>query len=451
MRDKLTLLKKIALDIKSNGGRIFFVGGYVRDLLMGITPKDIDTETYGLTIEKLESILKKYGKVSSIGKSYGILLLKDMDFSIPRIETNTGTSHKDFSVTTHPYLSFSQACRRRDFTINSILMDVLTNELIDPYIGRNHINDKILKHIDEETFTEDPLRVYRGVQFASRFNFEIDRSTQLLCKSMDLSTLPKERIFEEFKKFLLKSKKPSISISYMRTLNMLNYYPELKNLIGCVQDKVHHPEGDVYDHTLLVLDKAASFRHMSKDPLVFMLSALCHDLGKPITTKSIGGRITAHNHHKEGVYITLNFLKRLTNDKKLIDKVCILVKNHMKPFQFYQAKDMITDKAFRKLAIELEPVGGINELLLLSRADHTCRNTNEKESEYEYLINFFNKKISSMKLDNKFLPLITGKDLMNLGLKPSKVFSIILKEAIDMQLEGLDKSTIINHIKSTYC
>ncbi|WP_176461789.1 CCA tRNA nucleotidyltransferase [Anaeromicrobium sediminis] len=450
MKDKLNLLKHISHDIRESGGRIFFVGGYVRDYIMKKEPKDIDTETYGISLEKLYSILGKYGKVSQVGKSFGVLILKDVDFALPRKETKVSKGHKGFHIDTDPYLSYFQASTRRDFTMNAILMDVITNEIIDPHNGRAHIKEKIIKHINPSTFIEDPLRVYRAIQFASRFNFKIHKDTIDLCKKMDLSSLPSERIYEEFKKFLLFSDTPSISLKYMKEMNMLKYFPELKALVNCPQDKIHHPEGDVFNHTLLVLDKAASLKEGSSDPLTYMLGALCHDFGKPSTTEMVNGRIISHNHDREGVIPASTFLPRLTNEKKIIEKVCLLIKNHMKPFQFYQARDTISDKAFRKLSKELFPSGGINELLLLARADHTCRSTPDKEDEFSHIIDFFKNKINNMNLDKKFIPLVKGQDLINLGLKPSKEFSIILKRAESFQLEGFSKVEIISKLKSEF-
>lgn len=219
------------------------------------------------------------------------------------------------------------------------------------------------------------------------------------CKSIDLSNLPKEKIFEEFKKILLQYNKPSIEFESMRKTNMLKSFPELKSLLDCPQDIRHHPEGSVWNHTMMVLDVAATLRSQSKHPLIFMLAALCHDLGKPLVTKELPHKIISYNHEKRGVEPTISFLSRLTDDTEIIQNVSTLVKEHMQPFLFYRSKDKISEKAFRKLAKRLQQAGGIHELLLLSEADRRGRAIDEDKKDFDTIRNFFTKKVSTLNLN----------------------------------------------------
>lgn len=174
--NKLELVKKIALDVKNKGGKVYFVGGFVRDKLLGIESKDIDVEVFNISQEQLKDILSKYGDVDEIGKSFGILMLKgiDIDFAMPRTERKTSNGHNGFDIFINPYLSLEEASKRRDFTINSLMEDVLTGEIIDLWNGKKDLNSKVIRHIHDDSFIEDPLRVFRACQFASRFNFNID-------------------------------------------------------------------------------------------------------------------------------------------------------------------------------------------------------------------------------------------------------------------------------------
>ena len=254
---ELLLVKKIALDIKQQGGKMYFVGGFVRDKLLGVENKDIDVEVFGITPSQLKGILSKYGEVDEVGASFGILMIKgiDIDFAMPRTERKTSDGHKGFEITVNPFLSLEEATKRRDFTINAFMQDVLTGEIIDLWNGKKDLNSKTIKHIDDHTFIEDPLRVLRACQFASRFNFSIDTKTLELCKTVDITSLAKERIFEELKKALLKSNKPSIFFKYLYEINKLDYFfKEVELLKDVPQPKVHHPEGDVWNHTLMVVD-----------------------------------------------------------------------------------------------------------------------------------------------------------------------------------------------------
>ena len=259
----LAMAKKIAERISENGGDAYFVGGYVRDKLRGVENKDIDIEVYGITPETLEKILDSLGTRKEIGKSFGVYKLChfNIDIAMPRKETATGRGHRDFKIDVDPFIGTKKAASRRDFTVNAIMQNILTEEIIDRFGGMKDLEAGILRHVNDDAFGEDPLRVLRGAQFASRFGFEIAEDTYMLCRNIDLASLSSERVFDEMKKALLKASKPSVFFDELRKMNHLSeWFSELEMLIGVPQHTLHHQEGDVWNHTMMVLDEAAKRR-----------------------------------------------------------------------------------------------------------------------------------------------------------------------------------------------
>lgn len=440
------MIKKIAREIKRYGGETYFVGGCVRDDILGKAQKDIDVEVYNIEPGKLIDILSGVGEVDIFGKSFGILKVKglDVDFSMPRKERATGSKHTDFEVTIDPYLSIKEASRRRDFTMNAILQDVLTKEVTDPFNGVRDIRDKTIRHIDDKTFQEDPLRAYRAVQFAGRLGFNISPETISLCRDMDLSHLPRERIFKEILKLLLESDSPSIGFEYMKQMSILEkYFPLLAELEKTHQSPKHHPEGNVWNHTMLVIDEAARIKHKSDYPDSFMIAALLHDIGKPSTTEERDGAIIAHGHAKVGANLSIDFLEELTDNKRILSQVESLVKNHMRPMAL--SRSDARNSAYRKFAASCNA----KEVLLLFEADFKGRGgSQDYDKEFEEANSFLEAKFKklSIKKEEKIKPLIMGRDLIKLGLTPGKDFGEILNNAFDMQLEGYSKEEILEKI-----
>ncbi len=279
---------------RSISGRAMLVGGCVRDELMGVEPKDWDVEVYGIAPEKLREILDSIGQVNVVGEAFTVYKLgNDLDVSLPRRERKVGQGHRGFVVEGDPDMSFEEACSRRDFTTNAILKDALTGEIIDPFNGRADIEKKVLRHVSSDTFAEDSLRVLRAAQFAARFEFDIAAETVELCKAIDVTDLPKERIWGELEKLLLKAQKPSIGLKWLYDFGVVNQiFPELQSLVGVPQEAEWHPEGDVDVHTLMVVDEA---RKLIDDlpyerQVAVMIGALAHDFGKPPTTEFVDGR-----------------------------------------------------------------------------------------------------------------------------------------------------------------
>jgi len=451
------ILQTILKDLQTIGAKPIVVGGCVRDTLLGIECKDFDIEIFLVdSLELIEKTLSKHGSVKQVGKSFGVLILNvdgyDFDFAIARTEKKIGNSHQDFEVTTNANLTYEEASLRRDFTINSIGYDYFEEKLLDPHNGLEDLKNKTLKHIKDETFVEDPLRVYRAVQFCARFDFILDNKTFDLCKSMvandELKYLANERVYEEFKKLFLKSNKPSIGLELMKELDVLRYFPELKALIGCIQDEEYHPEGDVWIHTLMTVDELARIikeQNIEDEyrKLYLFYGILCHDLGKPFCTQTTDeGRVTSHKHEALGVEPTISFLSRLTNEKKFIDIVCTLVKNHLAPFQLYLAESSL--KAVKRLSLKVN----IEDLCLVCLADCLGRDIKDKEKcpkATSWLLN----KAKELNIQNEALkPLVQGRDLIELGLNPSKEFKKILDYAFDLQIdENMQKGEIIEVLK----
>lgn len=438
------IVRDIAKKVNEQGGVAYYVGGYVRDMLMGIESKDIDVEIHGVEVAKVVDILKGFGTVEEIGKQFGVYMIKglDVDFSLPRTEIVIGEGHTGFDVTVEPYLGEEKAARRRDFTINAMMENILTGEVYDPFKGKEDIKRGVIRHVNENSFVEDPLRVYRMAQFASRFNFEVEKQTLEMCKSIDVSTLAKERVNEEFKKGLLKSDEPSIFIRLLREVGVIEkVFKEIDDLIGCKQSKEHHPEGDVFTHTMMVLDEAAKQRDKVSEPYAYMLGALFHDIGKPLTVEEHDGKITSHEHDTVGSEIVGTILRRtLTKERDVIRYVTLMVKNHMRPRWLYPNA---SKKAFRKLAIEME--GNIEDLFLLAEAD-TLGRGNVKEDEFDVYREFFDEKIESLELKEEIKPVVTGKDLIERGLNPGRSFGKILNDAMELQLDGYSKEDILGKI-----
>ena len=280
-KNTAAVVRHIAELLTSAGGRALLVGGCVRDSLLGLNSKDFDMEVYGLSMEAIRDILGKEYKLDFVGMAFGVLkvLHYDIDIALPRVENKTNSGHKGFDVMFVPDLSYADAASRRDFTINAIMRDPLSGELIDPWNGVKDLHEGVLRHVSAH-FVEDPLRVLRAMQFAARFGFQIAKETISLCSTLSQDELAQERVAAEWEKLLLKGRKPSKGLAFLRDCGWIDYYPELKALIGCKQEPEWHPEGDVWEHTLRVLDAAATMRHYAEtENLVLMLADLCHDFG----------------------------------------------------------------------------------------------------------------------------------------------------------------------------
>ena len=427
--DKKELAEKIASAVNEEGGRVFYVGGCVRDKLLKIENKDIDIEVHGIDPFKLKEILERFGTVKAFGKSFGVYQIAgyDIDIAMPRRERAIGKGHRDFEIDVDPFIGYEEAARRRDFTINALMEDVLTHQIIDSFGGLEDLKNKVIRCVDPKTFIEDPLRVLRAAQFASRFEFEIDKDTIALCKSIDLSTLSEERIEEELKKALLKADKPSIFFRSLREMDQLEtWFPLLKQLIGLEQDPIYHPEGDVWNHTMDVLDRCTKYRDQVSNPYAFMLLGLCHDLGKIITTEEIDGRIHSYSHEIKGIPLIKDFIGRFSNENDIRRYVVNLTSLHMRPFSL--AKDHSGIKSTNKV---FDSCFAPHDLILFCIAD---KGDKAKKEDIEFLFERY-----AIYEEYMSRPYVSGDDLIGEGLKPDTSFSQILEYAHKLRLAGVEK------------
>lgn len=434
----------LARAINEASGRALLVGGCVRDTLMGAQPKDWDLEVYNLDPVRLREVLDQFGPVNVVGESFTVYKLgQHLDVSIPRRERKAGRGHKGFVIEGDPSMSVAEAARRRDFTVNAILEDPLTGELFDPYDGRRDIERRLLRAVSAETFPEDSLRVLRAAQFAARFEFDIDAETVALCRHVDLTDLPAERIWGELEKLLLRSKQPSIGLEWLHKLGAIEQlFPEIQSLIGVPQDPEWHPEGDCFVHTKLVIDRA----HELIDDLAYprkvtvMLAALAHDLGKPATTQFIDGRLRSRGHEEAGVPPAESFLNRINihtiDGYSVREQVITLVREHLKPGEFYKKRDEVGEGAFRRLARRCEP----DLLYRVAKADSLGRNADWVPREKWYgseAQEWFIERSRELQVEQQPPdPILLGRHLLELGLKPGPQVGEITRAVYEMQLDG---------------
>lgn len=447
MNKNTELALNIAGAVKEAGGRCYYVGGYVRDKLMGIVSGDIDIEVHGITPDTLDKILDFFGHKREMGASFGIWGIDgyDVDIAMPRLEEAFGSHHRDFKTIVDPYIGTEKAAMRRDFTINSILEDVLTGEIIDHFGGVDDIKNNLLRHTNNNSFGEDPLRVLRCAGFTARLGFDVHDDTKKLCSEMNLENLSSERIFAELEKALLKSRKPSLFFDFLRECSHLSvWFQEVKALIGVEQCEIYHAEGDVYNHTMLALDIAANLREKAENPLAFMLAVLCHDLGKAVATTVIDGRIRAFDHENLGVDIADTFISRLTSNKKLKKYVKNMVKLHMRPNMLVKQK--AGKKAYNRLFDKSESP---KDLLLLSQVDFDASLSNGEKESYEHTKAVLEKALDDY---NELMkkPGVTGKDLVDSGLVPSEDFTRLLDYAHMLHLSGVDKKNALAQTLAQY-
>ena len=440
MNDEI-LARKIAEAIRDAGGRAFFVGGYVRDMLMGIECKDIDIEVYGIVPSRLRKVLAAFGEVYDKGAAFGVLGLRhsELDIAMPRRESLRGTKHTDFDVSVDPFLTYEEASMRRDFTINAMMLDPLTGGIVDCWDGRGDLERKIIRHVSDATFGDDALRVFRAAQFAARMNAAIAPDTMDICRRMNVTELSKERIYDELAKALLKAETPSVFFRVLRDMDHLReFFPEIAALAGVPQNPKYHPEGDVFEHTMLTLDAAARLRPMAKEPLNYMLAALMHDLGKADSTEiSPEGKITSYMHPVSGIPLAETQLRRLTNNTRTIAYVKNMVDLHMRPNMLASANSK-KKKSREMFDLSLCP----EDLMLISRADATGKlDAPYDDANWQFLaerLNDYYKCIAR--------PMVTGADLIAAGVKPGKHMGDMIARARSLHFSGVEKQRALNQV-----
>lgn len=434
----------IAQVVRDEGGRALLVGGCVRDELMGRQPKDWDLEVYRIQPARLRELLDQFGSVNVVGEAFTVYKLGvHLDVSLPRRERKTGRGHRAFFIEGDPTMSIDEATKRRDFTINAILQDPLTLEIVDPFRGREDLSAKLLRAVSPNTFPEDSLRVLRAVQFAARFEFAIEPQTIELCRSIDVTDLPAERIWGEIEKLFIRAQRPSIGLKWLRDLRAVDQlFPELEALIDVPQEPEWHPEGDVWIHTLLTIDRARELIDDLDRPrqVTVILAALCHDFGKPATTEFIDGRIRSREHEEKGVAPTETFLGRLNihtlDGYDVRAQVLALVRDHLKPGEFFKKRDEIGHGAFRRLARKCE----LDLLYRVAKADSLGRNAEWVPRENWFTADaqeWFIARARELEVSSQApAPVLLGRHLLEMGLQPGPRIGEITKAVYEMQLDG---------------
>ena len=434
--DPLQQATRLATLIRDHGGRAFIVGGFVRDRLLGHTSDEIDIEVFGIPEQQLRGLLERVGRVEPVGQQFAVYKLGALDVALPRRESKIGRGHKAFAVTGDPSMSYEDAARRRDFTINAISWDPLTDEYVDPFNGREDLARRRLRIVDARTFADDSLRVLRALQFAARFTLTADEDTRSICRAIAIDDLPAERIWGEFDKLLLKAARPSIGFALAREIGVTEkLLPEMHALIGCAQEPEWHPEGDVWIHTLMVIDEARRRNgDLGRAPLAaVMLAAVCHDFGKPLTTAVIDGRIRSLGHEEAGVAPAAALLDRLNiNSLDNFDvrhQVLAITAHHLKPGAFYKVRDELTDGAFRRLAQKVD----MELLARVAKAD-CCGRTGTFDCT---AMDWFLEKSRALGVEHKPpAPILMGRHLLELGVAPGPRMGEILRQVYEQQLDG---------------
>jgi len=445
--------------IKNAGGTAYLVGGSVRDLVLGKALKDLDIEVHGLGITDLEKILQSFGPVALVGKQFGVLRLHhlDIDWSLPRRDSVGRKPEVMFD----PTMTIEQACRRRDVTMNAMAINLHEHEkieaamrkgffeeiIIDPYNGLADIKNKSLRAVDAQLFTQDPLRFFRVMQFIGRFEMIPDDQLETICRTMALrdqqthQPLARERIFEEIKKMILKSCRPSLGFRWLKKIERLHdTFPEIHALIAIQQRADYHPEGDVFEHTMQAIDAAAQSDYYHEtlwgaaedEKFLIVIGTLCHDFGKATTTDE---NLHCHGHEEAGVPLAQKFLKRITDDLFLSKAVSKLVRHHLAPFMLL--REEAGAKAYKRLAAKLAPEVTMRQLGLVALADYRGRNGINSQpltAHQEKFDQFINNAEQANVVHQAEAPVLLGRHLLDV-VQPGPQMGELLDKAYNIQID----------------
>ena len=413
-------------------GELYLVGGVVRNLLFGLEEKSLDEDylVRGIELNELVKILEKYGRTDLVGKSFGVIKFtpnggKTVDIAIPRREHSTGWGHRDFVVNTDPNVRVEDDLVRRDYTMNSIALNMNNMLVVDPLGGESDIEQKLLRVNKIESFKEDPLRMIRGVQFLCRFKLKIENGTRDLMEkeSHMITTVCGERLKEELNKMLLLSDKPGDGFIFMHETGLLKYFlKELDETFGIEQNE-YHPD-DIFHHSI----KSCN---MAPKRLNIRWSALLHDLGKKKKKREKDGRIVFYSHEVESEKIARNILNRLRFSKKFISNVCHLIRNHM-----YNVNRDCRDTTVRRF-ISRVGINNLDDIFALREADALSRGDKESIRDVKWLRGKIEKvleidsvfKIADLEID--------GAEIMKLiGVESGPRIGEILKKLLEEVIEN---------------
>ena len=458
-------IKPILEALITAGATPYLVGGCVRDMVIEQPLKDLDIELHNISLAGAEQVLAAFGQVILVGKQFGVLRLTDydIDWSLPRSDS----LGRKPTVAIDPHLGIMAACKRRDLTMNAMAIDLKemlkTNDvaIIDHYGGLDDIYNRQLRAVDEDLFIQDPLRFFRVMQFIGRFEMLPDADLDTLCQRISLhdpitqAPLALERISEEIKKLFTKSQRPSLAFRWLMGIGRLEaLFPELAVLADTPQRSDYHPEGSVFEHTMQSVDAVARFKKMalvqSDDELLLItLGALCHDLGKAVTTTA---DLKAHGHDEAGVPIAHELCKKLTNNQELIKAVSPLVRNHLSPFIL--VADRSTPRAYKRLAARLGSVVTMRQLGLVALADRQGRNGNGHEpleNNLDLYNAFLQECDATAVTHGPEAPVLLGRHLLDV-VAPGPKLGKLLKQAYDLQIdEGItDEATLRQRVLKNY-
>ena len=428
------------IDLLEQGGAtgVYYVGGSVRDhFLDQPNIKDIDIEVFGLNYDEMVGILSPHFRVNLVGRSFGTLKVdQQIDVSIPRRESKMGIGHKGFRVDSDPDMTFAEAAKRRDFTINAIGMK-RDGSVVDPYHGVDDIRRKMLR-ATSEAFGEDPLRVLRGMQFAARFGFQLDPDTAVMCRGLrdEFPTLSPERVWGEWEKWALKSQFPSLGLRVLEATGWLDCFPELAALRGTPQHPLWHREGDVFEHIAAVVDQMAHIvsdhRYSEPERLTLMFAALLHDVGKPLTLiEREPGVWLSPGHPEAGIPLVQSFLETMKVPGWLVEIVSPLVREHQAHIR-HPRGEMPSDTQVRRLAYRLAPANMRLWVDLVAADACGCNNDMIAHSTQPWLDAA--KRLGLIDVPPR--PMLQGRDLIALGMEPGREMGEILKIAFEAQLDG---------------
>ncbi len=427
-----SMVAELCRSVRDHGGVAHLVGGCVRDAVLGRPITDVDIEVFGIAVEDLAALLGERVGFSLVGASFGVFKVHGLpvDVSVPRRERKTGLGHTAFAIDADPHMDPAQAAARRDFTINSIAWNPLTAEVVDPFGGLTDVHARVLRHTSGQ-FSEDPLRVLRGMQFIARFGLTPAPETVALCRSIEPEGLAAERRFDEWRKLLLSGRNIGDGLQFLEDTGWIRYTPQLDALRGCPQDPIWHPEGDVWVHTAHVMDCFAEERLGDEwEDLVVGFACLCHDLGKPATTTWIDGRWRSPGHEEGGLAPTRDLLASLTAQHRLTEEVLPLVADHLKPDQLFDQGAGVA--AVRRLA---RRVGRLDRLVRVARADRFGRPPAPRDDfpAAKWLLQVAEQ---AEVRDQPPQPLVLGRHLIQLGLTPGPAFRPLLDSLFEAQLDG---------------
>lgn len=385
-------INEMAKLIEQNGGRLYLVGGDVRDKYLEVEPHDADYCITGLTGMEFE---KLFPKAHKRGRAFSVYDIDNIEFALARKDICTGNKHTDFEVETGKNITIEQDLARRDITINSMAIDVLTGNLIDPFNGLEDVKNRVIK-ATSKAFAEDALRVYRVAVLATRYGMSIEENTLKMMSELKdtLKYISGERVLEELKK-ALRCDKPSIFFQVLRQVDCLQvHFKEVYNLIGVEQPVEYHPEGDAFNHTMEVLDRTAQ---MTGD-IEIRFAALTHDLGKALTPKS---NWPHHYRHEElGVQCITALCKTLKTSTTWKKKAIAACKEHMTGGKFSELKNGTKVDFLERVS---KSVLGLQGLEIIVNADKHPEIKIEFAEMGEYIIKNINGKEIANITDFKLL------------------------------------------------